>query len=159
MAPWWRSRSATSARAVRVHGEIDVDAAALLSYLDNAQRVRRRDVSVSDLVRHAVEYAVASVPGLHEEAVEVVEAADFGRATATGLDDALLVAFGAIVERPIVVAGRVVARPVLTLTVSHALDRASDDIAHFVVALRAFLSHPAEFAVTAWEPREAPAGT
>lgn len=74
----------------------------------------------------------------------------------------LLVLVGAVEEKAVVVAGQVVARPILTLTATfdHRYADGSQAV-EFARALRAYLSHPAAFEppLTAWEPREAPTAT
>lgn len=74
----------------------------------------------------------------------------------------LLVLVGAVEEKAVVVAGQVVARPILTLTATfdHRYADGSQAV-EFARALRAYLSHPAAFEppLTAWETREAPTAT
>ena len=74
----------------------------------------------------------------------------------------VLVLVGAVEEQPVVVAGRVVARPMLTLTATFD-HRYADGLqaAELAKAVRAYLSHPAAFEppLPAWEPRETPAAT
>lgn len=74
----------------------------------------------------------------------------------------LLVLAGAVEEKAVVVAGQVVARPMLTLTATfdHRYTDGSQAV-EFAKALRAYLSHPAAFEppLSAWEPSESPSAT
>ena len=67
----------------------------------------------------------------------------------------LLVLVGAVQEKPVVVAGRVVARPILTLTATFD-HRYADGLqaAQFAKAMKAYLANPAHFEpeLPAWEP-------
>ena len=74
----------------------------------------------------------------------------------------LLLTVGAVEEKAVVVAGQVVARPMLTITatVDHRYTDGSEAV-ELARAVRAYLTHPAAFEppLAAWEPREAPRAT
>ncbi len=74
----------------------------------------------------------------------------------------LLVLVGAVQEKAVVVSGRVIARPMITLTATFDHRYADgSQAAAFAAALRAYLSHPAAFEppLPAWEPGETPVAT
>jgi 2-oxoacid dehydrogenases acyltransferase (catalytic domain) len=253
------------------YGELELDAAALLSYVEEARRRSGAHVTVTHLVGKAVAYALTEVPGLRvrigrgreypRESTDVffvvaapgeqlsgvkVSAADTktvaeiaeelqARSSAIRLDDdpewgrtkamlewlppkalraamrlsawltsdlnldlpklglprqpfggamvtsvgmwgvsrafsplapyyhlPVLVLVGAVEEKAVVRAGRVVARPMLTLTATFDHRYADgSQAAEFAAAVRAYLSHPAAFEppLPAWEPRESSTAT